>query len=343
METGPREGGAGEPQMNLGRSNRWTAVLLVWVAAVLGAAGATSAVRAESPGRLNIGFQKSSLNLIVLKSRGTLDRRLEPLRVTVTWTEFPAGPQLLEALSTNSVDFGMTGDTPPIFAQAAGTDLVYVGNEPPKPDASAIVVKESSPISSLSDLRGKRIAFTKGSSAHYLVVRALAAADLDYKDITPAYLSPAEARAAFEAGSVDAWVVWDPYLAAAEKALSLRTIKTGKGLVSNHTFYLANRSYASTHEDVIAVVFDELSRNERFLRENPKEVARILAKYTGLDVPTLERVLERRPSFRVSYIEPRVVDEQQTIADTFQRLNLIPKTIVVNDVVWRPVQAQVRY
>lgn len=329
--------------MMRGRSNRWTAVLLVWVAAVLVAAGAsTSAARAEAPGRLNIGFQKSSLNLIVLKSRGTLDRRLEPLRVTVTWTEFPAGPQLLEALNASSVDFGMTGDTPPIFAQAAGTNLVYVGNEPPKPDASAIVVKDDSPIRSLSDLRGKKVAFTKGSSAHYLVVRALASADIEYKDITPVYLTPGEARAAFETGSVDAWVVWDPYLAAAEKALSLRTIKTGKGLVSNHTFYLANRAYASTHEDVIAVVFDELSRNERFLRENPQEVARILAKYTGLDVPTFERVLERRPSFRVSYIEPSVADEQQNIADNFQRLNLIPKPIVVREIVWQPVQAQAR-
>ncbi len=322
------------------RSHRRTTVLLVWVATLLTVAGITPSAWADAPERLRIGFQKSSLNLIVLKTRGTLDRRLEPWGVAVTWTEFPAGPQLLEALSVGSVDFGMTGDTPPIFAQAAGTNLVYVGNEPPKPEASAIVVKESAPIRSLADLRGKKVAFTKGSSAHFLVVRALASADIDYKDITPVYLTPAEARAAFETDSVDAWAVWDPYLAAAEKALALRTLKSGKGLVSNHTFYLANKAYASEHQEVIGLVFEELSRNEQFLRENPKEVARILAGYTGLDVPTFERVLERRPSFRVSYIESSVADEQQTIADTFQRLNLIPKSIVVKGIVWHPAAVQ---
>jgi sulfonate transport system substrate-binding protein len=319
---------------------RWLAAVILGIATALVAAA--PALRAEVPHRLNIGFQKSSLNLILLKYRSTLDRRLEPLGVNVTWTEFPAGPQLLEALSVGSIDFGMTGDTPPIFAQATGTNLVYVGNEPPKPDASAIVVKEGSPIRSLLDLRGKKIAFTKGSSAHYLVVRALATADIDYRDITPVYLTPAEARAAFETDRVDAWAVWDPYLAAAEKSLPLRTLKTGKGLVSNHTLYLTNKAYANAHEDIIALLFDELSRNERFLRENPKEVARILASYTGLDAPTFDRVLERRPSFRVTYIEPHVADEQQAIADNFQRLNLIPKAIVVREIVWQPAQALAR-
>ncbi len=326
--------------MIYGRSVRLASAALAWGIGLLLAVGLTPAAGAETHIKLRIGFQKSSLNLIVVKSRSTLDRRLEPLGVAVTWTEFPAGPQLLEALSVGSVDFGMTGDTPPIFAQAAGTNLVYVGNEPPKPEASAIVVKENSPVRSLADLRGKKVAFTKGSSAHYLVVRALATADIDYKDITPVYLTPAEARAAFETDSVDAWAVWDPYLAAAEKSLPLRALKTGKGLVANHTFYLANKSYAAERADVIALVFDELSRNERFLRENPKEVARILAGYTGLDVPTFERVLERRPSFRVSYIESSVADEQQTIADTFQRLNLIPRPIVVKEIVWRPDAAR---
>jgi sulfonate transport system substrate-binding protein len=318
---------------------RWLAALVFGIATLLlGAAPA----RAEVPHRLNIGFQKSSLNLIVLKHRSTLDRRLEPLGINVTWTEFPAGPQLLEALSVGSIDFGMTGDTPPIFAQAAGTDLVYVGNEPPKPDASAIVVKDGSSVRSLVDLRGKKIAFTKGSSAHYLVVRALATAGIDYGDITPVYLTPAEARAAFETDRVDAWAIWDPYLAAAEQSLALRTVKSGKGLVSNHTFYLANRKYADTHENIIAILFDELSRNERFLRENPKEVARILANYTGLDVPTFDRVLVRRPSFRVTYVEPHVAEEQQAIADNFQRLNLIPKAIVVREIVWQPAQTHAR-
>ncbi|HEY9104193.1 sulfonate ABC transporter substrate-binding protein [Chitinimonas sp.] len=291
---------------------------------------------AEGESVLHIGFQKSSLNLIVLKHRGTLEKRLTQQGVSLRWTEFPAGPQLLEALNVGAVDFGMTGDTPPIFAQAAGTSLVYVGNEPPKPQASAILVGKGSAIRSVADLKGKRVAFNKGSSAHYLVLRALESAGLGLADIQPAYLAPADARAAFERGNVDAWGIWDPYYAAAEKAVPTRTLATGQGLLSNHTFYLAARDFARKRPALIAAVFEELSRNDDFLEQQPQETARILAGYTGLDVPTLETVVARRPSFQVSYLDKRVIDEQQRIADSFYKLGVIPKAINVNDIVWRP-------
>ena len=285
---------------------------------------------------VRIGYQKSSFNLIVLKARGTLEKRLAAQHVGVRWVEFPAGPQLLEALNVGSIDFGMTGDTPPVFAQAAGTHLVYIGHEPAKPQASAILVPQGSPLKSLAELRGKRIAFQRGSSAHYLVLRALAQAGHTLAEVDVANLAPADARAAFERGSVDAWAIWDPYYAAAEKALPTRALTTGDGLVANHTFYLASRDFAQQRPEIISALFEELTRNDALLRQQPGEVARILSDYVGLDVATFDTVIARRPSFEVRFLDDRVVDAQQHIADTFFQIGVIPHAITVRDIVWRP-------
>ncbi|MFG6459405.1 ABC transporter substrate-binding protein [Roseateles sp. BYS96W] len=163
---------------------------------------------AQGNAPLRIGFQKGSFNLALLKSYGLLEQRLAGTRVQ--WIEFPAGPHLLEALALGSVAFGATGDAPPVFAQAAGKDVVYVGAEPPKPDSSALLVRPDSALTTLAGLKGRRIALQKGSSAHFLTVQAVKKAGLSWADIQPVYLAPAEARAAFERGAVDVWAVWDP-------------------------------------------------------------------------------------------------------------------------------------
>jgi len=313
------------------------------VRAVLGATAAAAAIcltgltpahAAEPVKELRIGFQKSSVNLTLLKHRKGLEQRLPGTKLT--WFEFNAGPQMLEALSVGSIDFGMTGDTPPIFAQAAGSNLVYVGAEPAKPDNSAVLVRQDSPLKSLADLKGKKIALQKGSSAHYLAVRAVQQGGLQWSDITPVYLTPADARAAFERGSVDAWVIWDPYWAAIEKALSPRVLATSRGLVSNHTFYLASRSFAEKHAHVLHVLFEELTKSDSFVRDNHVEAVRIVAESTGLDTATIDTYLKRRPRSPVAYLTTLMQEEQQVIADTFHRQSLIPKPIRVGEVFWHP-------
>ncbi|MDQ8036096.1 MAG: sulfonate ABC transporter substrate-binding protein [Pedobacter sp.] len=285
---------------------------------------------------LTIGFQKASLNLILLKSKGTLEKRLGPQGITVKWIDFPAGPQLLEALNVGSVDFAMTGDTPPIFAQAAGTSLVYIGNEPPKPKVSAILVAKDSPLKSLTDLKGKKVAFQKGSSANYLVIQALESSGLSLNDIQPVYLAPAEARAVFETGSVDAWAVWEPFYSATEKALAARALTNGVGLSSNPTFYLASKKFSESQPKVIAVIFDELSKNDDFLQKDRKGAAKILGDYVGISPVIFENVLERLPSVKVNYLDAETIASQQRIADTFFRLGIIPKAVKVSDIVWHP-------
>lgn len=239
-----------------------------------------AAVRAQAKGTLRIGFQKYG-TLTILKARGTLDRRLAAQGIDIKWTEFPAGPQLLEGLNVGSVDFGTVGEAPPIFAQAAGANLVYVGNEPPAPAGEAIVVPKASTLKTVADLKGKKVVLNKGSNVHYLLVRALEKAGLAYKDIEVVYLPPADARAAFERGSVDAWVIWDPFLAAAEKQLGARILADGKGLVSNHQFYLAARPYAEKNAGIVRLILEELARVDEWGRSNQKEVASILAAQIG--------------------------------------------------------------
>lgn len=200
------------------RSMIWISRLSVfrWLAALLCAALLWPAAQAQDAKTLRIGFQKYG-TLTIVRALGDLDKRLAAQGITVKWTEFPAGPQLLEGLNVGSIDFGTVGEAPPVFAQAAGAALVYVGNEPPSPTSEAILVPKDSPIKRVADLKGKKVALNKGSNVHYLLFKQLERAGVPYADVNVAYLTPADARAAFERGSVDAWVIWDPFQAAAEK------------------------------------------------------------------------------------------------------------------------------
>ena len=322
------------------RTARRRTLGLLWAAA-LGTltAGAAGVALARDERVLRIGYQKYG-TLTLLKGRGTLDKRLAAQGISVKWTEFPAGPVLLEGLNVGSIDFGTVGEAPPIFAQAAGANLVYVANEPPAPRGEAIVVPKTSTLQSVADLKGKKVALNKGSNVHYLLVRAIEKAGLKYSDITPVYLPPADARAAFERGSVDAWVIWDPFLAAAQTGLGARVLADGSGLVSNHQFYLAAKPYAQQHADIIAVVLDELAQVDAWGKAHTKEAGAVLAAQTGLDSATVDLAAQRY-TYGVAPLTPEVINEQQRVADAFADLKLIPKRLRVADIVWQPGAAAI--
>lgn len=284
--------------------------------------------------QLRIGYQKSAVNLVLIKQQGVLERRFPDTQIQ--WLDFPAGPQLLEALAAGSLEFGLTGDSPPVFAQAAGKDLVYVGAEPAKPESSAILVAKDSAIKTLADLKGKKVALQKGSSAHYLLVQALEKGGLHWTDIQPIYLVPADARAAFERKSVDAWVIWDPFYAATELAIAPRVLTTGVGLTANNSFYLASRALATDHTDVLAVLFEELTRADQFVQQHRPEAIKLISAFSGLDAGVVSLFLQRRPPSPVGPITSKTVLAQQRVADAFQSLGLIPKPIHVAEIVWQP-------
>lgn len=307
------------------------------LAALLAAAvslGVALQVQAET---LRIGYQKYG-TLVLLKAKGTLEKHLAEQGVDVQWTEFPGGPQLLEGLNVGSIDFGVTGETPPVFAQAAGADLLYVAYEPPAPTSEAILVPKDSTITSVKDLKGKKVALNKGSNVHYLLVRALEDAGLKYSDIQTVFLPPSDARAAFERGSVDAWVIWDPYQAAAEKQLQARTLRDATGIADNHQFYLATKPYAEKHPKVIETLIEEVRNVGEWAKVNPEEVTQQVAPLLGLPTDITETSVKRQ-GYGAHFLTPEVVNAQQKIADSFYQLKLIPKPLTIKDVIWTPPAA----
>jgi len=278
---------------------------------------------------IRIGFQKYG-KLVLLKGRGTLEEKLKPLGYNVVWTEFPSGPPLLEAMNVGSIDFGITGETPPIFAQAAGAPLVYLAFDPPAPQGEAILVPKDSPLKSVADLRGKKVAFNKGSNVHYLLVRALENAGLKYTDIQTVYLAPADALAAFSRGAVDAWVIWDPYEAAAEASTGARILTDGTNLVSNYQFYFSSRKFLADNAGAVDVVLEALNDTDDWVKNHIEETASQLSPSVGLP-PAVLAVSLKREAYGIRPITDEVIASQQRIADTFFALGLLPKALTVSD------------
>lgn len=285
---------------------------------------------------IRVGYQKYG-TLNILKAKGSLEERLKPEGVSVQWIQFPGGPQLLEALNAGSIDYGHTGEAPPIFAQAAGANLIYVANEPPNPKGEAILVPKDSPIQDVAGLKGKKVVLNKGSNVHYLLVQALTAAGLKYSDIKPIYLPPADARAAFESGNADAWVIWDPFLTVAQKATGARILKDAEGLAANREFYLAAKPFADQYPERVKAIFDETKKVDEWAAKNATGVATLLSPQLSIDVPTLEEISKRRP-YGIQPIQPDVVTYQQQVADTFHQLGLLPKPVNVKEVAQVPKQ-----
>ena len=273
---------------------------------------------------LRIGFQKSSINFAIAKQQKLYEKEFPNAKIS--WNEFPAGPQILEALAVGSIDVGVTGDTPPVYAQAANKPLYYIAYEAAKPSACAILIPKDSKITKLSELKGKRIALQKGSSAHYLLVQAVRKAGLQWTDIQPIWLTPADARAAFQKGAVDAWVIWDPFFAAAEHQIHARVIATGEHLVSNHQFYLADRKFAEQHPDLLKAVVNELNTTTQWVSQHQADAAKLLEKPTGLPLDVLNTSISRM-GFGVQPISNQVTKEQQYVADAFYQQKLIPNKI----------------
>ena len=284
---------------------------------------------AHAAGRARIGYQKNGSLAIMRQQR----RLLQGL--AVEWVEFNSGPPLLEALNAGAVDFGATGDTPPIFAQASGADLLYVGGQPISGANEAVLVPASSPIRTVADLRGKRVAFTKGSSAHYMAVQVLASAGLKLSDIQAAYLQPPDAGAAFRTGALDAWAVWDPFFAIAEGEPTTQVLTTAEKVAPSNSFFLASRRFTEREPGAVLALLDAINATADWARANPEELAQTLAGITGVPLPA-QRVSAARGVYAVQPMDEAIIARQQSVADTFAALRVIPARVDVRAAVWRP-------
>ena len=294
---------------------------------------ATSTTENTAVKTLSIGFQKSSLNLLVAKQQKLFEQEFPNAKIE--WREFPAGPQMLEALAVGAVDFGYVGNTPPIFAQAASKPLSYVAYEVVAPTGQAVLVHANDKISTLQDLKGKRIAVQKGSSAHELLAKTLQKAGLSWQDIQPIWLPPADARAAFDKQAVDAWAIWEPYLGTAELQGHTKTLVDGSAFPTTYSFYIGNPDYIKKHPDSAPKLIKSINLADQWIVQHQNQALQIYAQSTGLSLPVAQRVLDKRPKpSPVHILTPEVVQSQQQIADLFKQEQLIPVQIDIQHSIW---------
>jgi len=300
-------------------------------ASLAGVAKAATPAFAGGISEIRIGYQKAGL-LPVLKQRRTLDAVFNPQGIGIKWVEFSFGPPILEGINTGNLDFGYTGDAPPVFAQAASANLVYAatlrGNS-----ANGILVKDTAPIKTLADLKGKKVGFGKASSAHTTVLYALSKAGLSYSDIVPVYLAPPEGTAAFARGAIDAWAIWDPYYALAE-ASGARALADGNEVHVPQSFFLANKAFAANHGDVLAKLLDAIAIDLAWADTHREDVAQTIAAVSGTDLQALRKAVARS-RYTIQPFSEADVESQQDIAERFLKIGLLPKPVDVRDVVWK--------
>lgn len=309
---------------------------------LIGAAAAATALPIAGKARaatkeLRIGWQKNGV-LALTKSQGALEKRFSDRGIKVSWSEFTSGPPLLEALGAGALDFGPTGDVPPLFAQAARGNLVYVGTYRGSGQGSAILVRKDSPIQTIEDLKGKKLAFKRGSSAHNVAVKVLRKGGLKPSDVTLVDLAPPDAAADFKNGSIDAWSIWDPYTAIAEADPNTLVLTTAEGIVDSWSYFLGNGDFAAENGDLIVEVIDELKKVGGQAQANFDETVKAIASITGVPEDVTRTVLSRRGADlgAVSTVSDDAVKYQQALADEFYDLKIIPRKLDVGDIVWRP-------
>lgn len=304
---------------------------------IVAAALMLATVTAHAEQVINIGYQRSSTLWILLKNDGQLEERLKPLGFTVKWHEFSSG--LLSAMNAGSVDLHAdVADAFALFTQAANAPLTYYARENPSPAAQAIIVPDSSPIRSVADLKGKTVAVSKGSGSHFLLISALKSAGLTLKDIKPIYLEAPDGVAAFASGNVDAWAIWDPFLATQQREHHVRVLADGTGGIANYNrFYVANTRFAKDHPEVLQVVFDTLHQAGQWVKGHPEEAAANLAPLWGNIPPQTVELANSRRSYDIVPVKVDELAEQQRIADFYFEAGMIPKALKVSDIaVWTP-------
>jgi len=295
----------------------------------------SGASRAGAAAPVRFSYQRSSTLLTLLREDRVLEKRLAPLGLEVNWKQFTS---VLQPMNAGSVEFHAdVADAVPIFTQAAGARLTFYATEAPSPSAEAIIVHADSSIRSVRDLKGKRVGVSRGSGCHFILAAALAREGLSFTDITPAYLEAPDGAAAFKGRSIDAWVIWDPFLSITEHQHPVRTVADATGLSGYSRYYTVNASFADERPDVVKIVFEALAEQGRWVKANPEAAAKKLAPIWGDVPPEVVRAVNQRRSYQVLPVRRDRLGDQQRIADVFLAAGLIPQKIDATAVpIWSP-------
>jgi sulfonate transport system substrate-binding protein len=276
--------------------------------------------RAADSKILRVGFQKGEPVLMAARANKDLESLLGPKGYSIDWIEFQFGPPMLEAMRVGSIDVGAVGDTPPVFAQAAHGDVLYIAANQGAPQS--ILLPAGSKIQTLADLKGKKLAFGRGSSAHHFVLLVLEKAGLTYTDIEPIYLGPADAGAAFERGAIDSWSIWEPYTSLFVTRPGVRTLATNKDIGEQFGYIMGNGAFVRANPALTSTVVQAFA------------AAALLATATGIQQDVWSRALAHHP-LQVMPMSDELTRSQQKVADRFRALGLVPVDIKVSDIVWR--------
>jgi sulfonate transport system substrate-binding protein len=291
------------------------------------AAGATDQANVSSV-TLNIGDQAGSGSEALLTAAGLINK----LPFKAHWADFTSGPPMLQAMASGSVDVGGVGDAPPVFAAAGGSQLAVVSALQTNVNSAAILVPENSPIKTVAQLKGKKIAVAQGSSANYQLLAALTKAGLTMKEVTPDYLQPADAEAAFASGHVDAWAVWSPYIELAEGQDHARIIANNTGLPLTYSFEVASRS-ALSNPAKSAAIHDYLKLLDQaytWAASHQSVWAATWAKATGLPLSVMTLAVKDSTDVPTP-ITPGVISSEQSVSNAFSASGLIPGKVDFNN------------
>lgn len=325
-------GGFNVTGMGASTFSRRSALTLLGGSAALAACGQGGGGAADKA--VQLAFQKNGV-LLVAQTRGSLVDPLKAAGITpLEWVEFPSGPPLLEAMAVGAVDVGLTGDTPPIFSQVAGAPIKYVAQVRLSGKAGGVLTPKNSGLQNLADIKGKKLCYTRGSSAHNSAVLALESVGLTLDDVESVNLGPADAAAAFAQGGIDGWVIWDPYYTLAIRDQGARPLIGLDALGGGASFLLANAKFAESRPDDLKAILSAIAKEGLWCKANTDQVADITAKASGLDINLLKDTM-KRTDFVVEPLSDDVLAAQQANVDRFAALGVIPKSVKIADAAWR--------
>jgi sulfonate transport system substrate-binding protein len=317
--------------------------LIAFVGAFLAACSSESSSNASNesssekeekqPIEVNIGIQQSIWPILAAKEKGWFEEEFEKVGAKVNWVEFQSGPAYFEAIATDRLDFGRVGNIPVLVGQAADIPFKEIALASSGEKGDAILIPKDSPIKSVKDLKGKKVAVAKGSSSYGLLYRALEANEINPEDVEIIQLQPDEAQPAFETGSVDAWVIWEPFQ-------SIQVVKNGAKVLANGVdvntsspgFQIVRTKFAEEHPELVELYLKVTEKATRWQNENLEEAIELYAELKDTDKEVIRQVLENSQPSNTAITE-EVVEAQQKTTELLYDLGGIKKTFDASEVV----------
>lgn len=303
---------------------------LISIVLVLAACNSSSA----EDKKIRIGYQKGATTLL-LKNNGDLEKELNDLGYKVEWSEFNTASSILEALNAGAIDIANGGDAPSVMAITKGMNFNYIAAEQSAPQAEGILVKNNDSITTIEDLKGKKVAYNKASIAEYLLATVLESVNLTLDDVESVILSPADASVAFEKGEVDAWVTWDPFMTVSEQKGNT-ILTTAEGILNYRSFYFASNNLVDHHPEVAKAYVDHVIEIGAGIDQDPTDAANILEENTGIEAAVWVTALNRKSS-APTYIDNTVLEDLQQLNDDLHKINLLEQPVGdFTDYIWQP-------